>query len=34
MSTAGTWTAAGAPGERAAEVLSPEALDFVAELHA
>ena len=34
MSTAGTWTAADAPGARAAEILSPAALDFVAELHA
>jgi malate synthase len=33
MSSAATWTAATAPDERTAEVLSPEALDFVAELH-
>jgi malate synthase len=32
VSTA-TWTAAIAPGERAEEILSPEALDFVTELH-
>jgi malate synthase len=33
MSTT-TWTAAAPPDERGAEILSPAALDFVAELHA
>src|SRR3954449_81934 len=33
MSTAATWNAQTAPDERSQEILSPEALDFVAELH-
>ncbi len=33
MSTAATWNAETAPDERGEEILSPEALDFVAELH-
>jgi malate synthase len=34
MSTAATWNAETAPDERSQEILSPQALDFVAELHA
>jgi malate synthase len=33
MSTAATWNAAIAAGERAEEILSPDALGFIAELH-